>query len=391
MCKWRNKMKNHKKLCFMVVTLLLVTLSAAISIELTSIPNKTGDVFINPLSIDMEINEHRSVSILSTINQKVNVTWCYLHPDIVDITPHNLILKQNALNASIFSLRAGHTTAQLVTNDSAPDVKEIVKCPIIRISVYHSLTLHTLEIIIGWAYFFAWTLSFYPQIFENFKRKSVIGLNFDFLVLNTYAFVCYFLFNCGLYYVPAIQQEYHDQHPLGVIQVKLNDVFFSANAVICCLLMIVQCFFYDRGDQTISKKCLLLLSAISCFVFLTLGFSLFKIINWLTYLYYFSYIKLGITFIKYIPQAYYNYSRQSTVGWSIGNILLDFSGGILSILQMFIVSYNNNDWASIFGDFTKFGLGLFSCCFDVLFIFQHYVFYRNSRSGYSVIAGSNEE
>lgn len=40
-------------------------------------------------------------------------------------------------------------------------------------------------------------------------------------------------------------------------------------------------------------------------------------------------------------QAYMNYRRQSTVGWSIGNVLLDFSGGTLSILQMIIESYNN--------------------------------------------------
>ena len=35
-----------------------------------------------------------------------------------------------------------------------------------------------------------------------------------------------------------------------------------------------------------------------------------------------------------------------------------------------------DDWSSIFGDPTKFGLGLFSVLFDVFFILQHYVFYR---------------
>jgi len=35
-----------------------------------------------------------------------------------------------------------------------------------------------------------------------------------------------------------------------------------------------------------------------------------------------------------------NFRRKSTVGWSIGNILLDFTGGILSILQMFLIAYN---------------------------------------------------
>ena len=35
-----------------------------------------------------------------------------------------------------------------------------------------------------------------------------------------------------------------------------------------------------------------------------------------------------------------NFRRRSTVGWSIGNVLLDFTGGALSILQMFLISYN---------------------------------------------------
>ena len=37
-----------------------------------------------------------------------------------------------------------------------------------------------------------------------------------------------------------------------------------------------------------------------------------------------------------------------------------------------------DDWGSIFGDPTKFGLGFFSILFDILFIIQHYVLYRNN-------------
>lgn len=101
-----------------------------------------------------------------------------------------------------------------------------------------------------------------------------------------------------------------------------------------------------------------------------------------------------------------NYQRKSTVGWSIGNVLLDFTGaravwlvaaaafcaglaraaphvsppqlfagGSLSILQMVLQSYNSKDWTIFYGDVTKIGLGLFSILFDILFMFQHYVFY----------------
>ena len=39
-------------------------------------------------------------------------------------------------------------------------------------------------------------------------------------------------------------------------------------------------------------------------------------------------------------------------------------------------SINLDDWSSLFGDPTKFGLGLFTIGFDLLFVVQHYILYR---------------
>ena len=47
-----------------------------------------------------------------------------------------------------------------------------------------------------------------------------------------------------------------------------------------------------------------------------------------------GYFKLSISFLKYLPQFYWNYKRKSTVGWSIINIILDMTGGLFSFLQM---------------------------------------------------------
>lgn len=102
-------------------------------------------------------------------------------------------------------------------------------------------------------------------------------------------------------------------------------------------------------------------------------FQKIKILDVVLYL---SYVKLAVTLIKYTPQAYMNYKRKATTGWSIHNILLDFTGGILSIAQMFLLAYNYDDWISIFGNLTKFGLGFFSICFDCLFLVQHYILYK---------------
>jgi cystinosin len=85
-----------------------------------------------------------------------------------------------------------------------------------------------------------------------------------------------------------------------------------------------------------------------------------------------------------------NYKRKSTAGWSIINILLDFTGGSLSLLQMFLLAYNFNDWSSIFGSPTKFGLGFFSIIFDIVFMIQHYGLYRNSNSYEEIPSDDNE-
>lgn len=78
-------------------------------------------------------------------------------------------------------------------------------------------------------------------------------------------------------------------------------------------------------------------------IIVSLILSAVSVWHWLDFLNVCSYIKLAITLIKYVPQAVMNYRRKSTVGWSIGNILLDFTGGTLSMLQMILNAYNYSE------------------------------------------------
>lgn len=89
-----------------------------------------------------------------------------------------------------------------------------------------------------------------------------------------------------------------------------------------------------------------------------------------------GYIKVLITCIKFIPQVYLNYSRGSTAGWNVHNITLDFTGGILSISQLFLDSALAGDmWDGTFGNPLKLGLGTVSLFFDCIFLCQHYVWF----------------
>lgn len=65
--------------------------------------------------------------------------------------------------------------------------------------------------------------------------------------------------------------------------------------------------------------------------------------------YFCSFIKMAVTLVKYIPQVALNHSRQSTEGWSIDNVLLDLSGGLLSVAQVLISCQVLSDWKAVTG------------------------------------------
>merc|ERR1711907_880948 len=78
-----------------------------------------------------------------------------------------------------------------------------------------------------------------------------------------------------------------------------------------------------------------------------------------------------------------NFKRKSTVGWHIGNVLLDFTGGVFSLLQMVIDAINEQD-PTVFFNFSKLGLALFSIGFDILFMIQHYLCYPQKKPSYQI-------
>jgi cystinosin len=65
--------------------------------------------------------------------------------------------------------------------------------------------------------------------------------------------------------------------------------------------------------------------------------------------YFCSFIKMGVTLVKYIPQVAMNHSRQSTQGWSVDNVLLDLAGGLLSVTQVLISCQVLNNWVAVTG------------------------------------------
>lgn len=82
-----------------------------------------------------------------------------------------------------------------------------------------------------------------------------------------------------------------------------------------------------------------------------------------------------MTVFKYIPQVIANFRRRSTIGWSITQQLLDFTGGLGSLLQLLIDSALQRDWSGLTGNPLKLGLANISLLFDIVFLVQHFVLF----------------
>jgi cystinosin len=89
----------------------------------------------------------------------------------------------------------------------------------------------------------------------------------------------------------------------------------------------------------------------------------------------FGFVKMSITLVKYTPQVYLNWKRKSTEGFSLPGVLLDISGGVLSFLQMFLMSFHSGKWDQFEGgNIPKFGLSVLTIVFDTLFVVQEYMY-----------------
>jgi len=252
----------------------------------------------------------------------------------------------------------------------------------------HSSFWEWISAVLGWTYFCAWSVSFWPQAVQNAVTKSVAGLSLEFQLLNIVGFACYFAFNSALYWSPDVKDEYRKEHGGNNSAVRFNDVCFAGHACVLTIVQIIQIFVYwDYPPLTRADKLLRIgvVSAVSigvavAFVMAVLILSTSEtVMDWLTYLNILAQVKVVVSTVKYCPQVWKNYSLKSTTGWSIHNVLLDFVGGALSVAQLILDASIHHDWSAISGDPAKLLLGNLSMFFDVIFVVQHYCLYAERR------------
>ncbi|ETO17045.1 hypothetical protein RFI_20288 [Reticulomyxa filosa] len=187
--------------------------------------------------------------------------------------------------------------------------------------------------VLGWLYFAAWSVSFYPQLLLNFKRKTTYGLSYDYQSYNFTGFLFYSIY-CVCTYV-----NYDNTHSSNSNNpIELNDIAFAVHAFVITCVILVQIMIYPRHNQHVSKFAIVFLFLAWVFAFYNLFLSILYQLSsgddkyglpWFggySTVSYLGFVKVSISIIKYVPQAYMNWRDKSTTGWSIGNVVLDFTG-----------------------------------------------------------------
>eukprot|EP00271_Cylindrocystis_brebissonii_P006825 TRINITY_DN19655_c0_g1_i1.p1 TRINITY_DN19655_c0_g1~~TRINITY_DN19655_c0_g1_i1.p1 ORF type:complete len:285 (-),score=29.50 TRINITY_DN19655_c0_g1_i1:328-1182(-) len=240
---------------------------------------------------------------------------------------------------------------------------------------WHSLWRRILYETLGWIAFAAWSGSFWPQVILNYKRKSVVGLNFDFVIFNLTKHTSYLIFNASMFFSATVQAQYRETYGrTALIPVSSSDVAFSTHAVILTAFTALQILWLEKGGQRVSRVCLLISGTVWLGAIVLLAIAI-PSGSWLWLVSSFNTIQVIMTTIKYIPQAWFNFVRRSTLGWSIGNILLDITGGLGALLQMVLQAWDQKSSEIFFGNPGKLCLSLETIAFDTLFIVQHYILY----------------
>ncbi|KAL9124970.1 MAG: hypothetical protein Q9175_008150, partial [Cornicularia normoerica] len=238
----------------------------------------------------------------------------------------------------------------------------------------------------------SWSASFYPQPLLNIRRHSTHGTTPAFPTLNVLGFLCYTTSTALFYYSPLIQSQYRTRNNGEENTVRGNDVAFAVHALVLCIMTLSQfwpsLWGFEKRKVRLGKGVWGIVVGCVAGIAWVIGMAMRKGLDggrdagswaWIDVVYAVGYVKLVVTVVKYIPQAWANYQRKSTDGWSINQILLDMIGGVLSIAQLVIDSSLQSDWSGITGNPVKLGLGNVSILFDIVFMVQHYILYKGNK------------
>ena len=234
------------------------------------------------------LGEVSNITLLTNVTSALIISFLTVQerqPRVVSLSNNITIpIGQSTTETPFTALNAGNAIYQIV---SSPQIYQPMG-DYLRFSVVRYAFLRWISAALGWSYFVCWGIAIYPQIFQNFLRKSTEGYSCDRLLLNIVGYIAYAVFKISLYSSSFIQQQYFSLHPGGVNPVRLNDVMFPIQSTILTLIILCQIIIYSKGFRVSFTACIMtFLLCFSCLIAIFLA--AISVITWLNCLYVMSY------------------------------------------------------------------------------------------------------
>lgn len=225
---------------------------------------------------------------------------------------------------------------------------------------------------------FFWSLSYYPQLIQNWHRKSTAGMSIASL---WYSLLGFTLFLAYTIFAPMDMAMHALQDQIYAVQ----DQIFAVHALLITALTLMQVPFYATNTlaefpQFRGQRVGFLLIAMDLCLLLTVG----KVMTMMDIIYACGSLRGVTSFMKYAPQLWLNYQRKSTDGFAMGSIYCDFAGCVMCLLQLLIsCQYDPStatlrsawNWDPIMGNKSRVFLGCYAIKLCLGFMYQHFVLY----------------
>ena len=229
---------------------------------------------------------------------------------------------------------------------------------------------------------FIYCISFLFQPIQFYQTKTIIGYKIDFIIMNLFGYLCFFLFK-----LKGIFNE-----DIGIKETNSIDLVIIIYLILIMIITLVLIIYYNNGNDLkiypIVLNIIILLS-FGAFLLFILESILEKYksedhINFNCFIY-LGLCKYIMDLIKYIPQIIFNKSEKTTIGWNIYYIIFELISIILYYLSLISEIYNNsfdilnppkNESKLIF--YSELIIPFISLIYDIIFIVQQYLYYDSN-------------
>ena len=237
--------------------------------------------------------------------------------------------------------------------------------------------------IFGWLSFIVWSISFYPQVYTNYKHKTSEGVTLDMNIYYILGYVFYSTYLFTMYFNSPISMKYEELLNITTTEIDISDIFFVSHSFILSIVLTAQ-YFYYKQQFTKPLDCLNKIIIIS----ISTGMALYLILTlclpeniakWVYFIFTCGMINNIITCIKYLPQVIYHYKNKSTGKWNIWNTHTDIAGAIFLIAQICSDAFASSDLSIIYSNLTKLNLTLITIVFDTIIYTQYCKYKKKGR------------